>query len=105
MYLRFLSVSILVFTSLFSSHAFAALKKYNFPNDIYGFHHVFNSRDAAGCPTGQGGTAVYPEHALTGEILCDQEAQRLGVKKEFMRWYMSPKFAKWSSPGDNKLCK
>ncbi len=79
MYLRFLSaLGLVVFVLLSSNSVYAnTLKGYDFPNDIYGFHHVWNSRDAAGCPTGQGGTAVMPNHAATGEALCDREAQRL----------------------------
>lgn len=104
MSLRFFSVAILVCTSLFSSHTFAALKQYNFPNNS-AFSHVFNSRDAAGCPTGVGGTAVYPNHAATGERLCDQEALRQGINPAYMIWYASPVFGTWDSPGDNRLCK
>lgn len=58
MNLRSLSAVAVVIFALSSGSAYG-LAQYNFPA-AGNFSHVFNSRDSVGCPTGVGGTAVYP---------------------------------------------
>ena len=80
-------------------------KFYNFPNNSSFLTPDGASRAAAGCTTGVGGTAIYPEHAPTGKALCDAEAQKRGINPDFIKWYASPVFNTWGTPEDNKLCK
>lgn len=109
MYSRFLSVFGLVVFVLFSSNtAYGqanSLKGYNIPNNSNVLFPTMSARASTGCPVGVGGTAVYPNHAFTGEKLCDAEATRRGDNPAYIKWLGTPQFGTWDSPGDNKLCK
>lgn len=112
MYLRFFSALSLVIFVMFSSNSVYgqanSLKGYNFPNNSPFINVSSTARSSAKCTVGVGGTAIYPGTdtiaKLTGEALCDAEAKKRGVNKDYINWYASPVYGTWDSPGNNTLC-